>query len=93
MTDVIDWQDIRLVCGEGKLRPEDVLNAVNIILKQHGITREQVRYPHHDKIVTYAHVESPAGARYRQYARDPLPHWATDVRDEDDDPLDLKIHL
>jgi hypothetical protein len=30
----IGWQDIRLVVGEGKLKPADVMTAVNIILKQ-----------------------------------------------------------
>lgn len=37
--DVIDWQDIRLVCGEGHLTAIDVYTAVNIILRQRGITR------------------------------------------------------
>ncbi len=32
--DEIDWQDIRLVCGEGKLTAQDVYKAVNIILRQ-----------------------------------------------------------
>lgn len=39
--DVIDWQDIRLVCGEGKLTAQDVYKAVNIILRQKGFTREE----------------------------------------------------
>lgn len=29
----IDMQDIRLICGEGKLDPKHVLMAVNAILK------------------------------------------------------------
>jgi hypothetical protein len=32
--DEIDWQDIRLICGEGKLTAQDVYKAVNIILRQ-----------------------------------------------------------
>jgi len=32
--DPIDWQDIRLVCGEGKLTADDVYIAVEIILLQ-----------------------------------------------------------
>jgi len=30
----IGWQDIRLICGEGKLTNDDVLKAANIIMAQ-----------------------------------------------------------
>ncbi len=33
-SDPIDWQDIRLICGEGKLTAEDVYKAVEAILRQ-----------------------------------------------------------
>lgn len=38
-TDIIDWQDIRLICGEGKLSALDVYKAVNIILRLRGVSR------------------------------------------------------
>lgn len=30
--------------------------------------------------VTYAHRDEPNGARFNQYAKDPLPCWAVDVQ-------------
>lgn len=32
--------------------------------------------------VSYAHQKSPKGIRFRQYAKDPLPPWAVDIRSE-----------
>ncbi len=32
-------------------------------------------------MVTYAHQNAPGGSRFRQYATDPLPGWAVDVKE------------
>jgi hypothetical protein len=33
-------------------------------------------------MITYAHQGDPKGTRYRQYAADPVPVWAVDVKPE-----------
>jgi hypothetical protein len=30
--------------------------------------------------VSYAHQDNPSGARFKQYAKDPVPPWAVDVQ-------------
>ena len=33
------------------------------------------------KMITYSHKDGPAGVRFSQYAKDPVPLWAVDVRE------------
>jgi hypothetical protein len=37
-----------------------------------------------NNLISYAHVSDPNGDRFCQYASDPIPSWAVNVRDDEE---------
>ena len=61
---------VRITIEEVDLRPNASVS----------ISGDEPEYAPGDCWVHYAHKQDPSGVRFRQYAKDPLPHWAVDVQ-------------
>jgi hypothetical protein len=67
--------------------PGDVIQAtakvsLHYVTAVGGIYDDEARPLHPDELVTYAHVngDEDCNPRFRQYAKDPLPAWATSIK-------------
>lgn len=69
--------------SEGKDMPRHVRAWALLLREEKGKT---VRInPPSEPTLTYAHQQDPKGIRFRQYAKDPLPPWAVDVKSGESD--------
>jgi hypothetical protein len=58
---------------------QDRYNAARAVRQIEDLVTPKV-YVDPEPQVTYAHQADPQGARYKQYAKDPIPAWAVDVQ-------------